>query len=396
MMVMRDITEERDIQKRMQQQEKLAAVGQLAAGIAHDFNNILTSIIGFAELARMTPDVPASVMDDLDHIVQQGQRAARLVRQILDFARKNITARKPVDLSRFLEEMVDLLKRTISENIRLELNIEPSRKTYLLNADPTQLQQALTNLAINAADAMPLGGVLQFNLSHFTLAVNQRPPSPEMAPGDWLALAVTDTGIGMSPEIQLHLFEPFFTTKEVGQGTGLGLAQVEGIVKQHEGYIKVKSKAGNGATFSLYFPPLPTPQPAQLPEISANERKVSGQDKVILLVEDNKFVLEVVEAMLKSLGYQVLTATNGRRAVEIYDQYQDNIALVVTDLTMPEMSGFALAETLRAKNHNAKILAMTGYPLKMKTEELLAKGISGWLLKPLSLEQLAQKLEQML
>jgi CheY-like chemotaxis protein len=251
-------------------------------------------------------------------------------------------------------------------------------------------------LAINAADAMPLGGVLQFHLSHFALAVNQRPPSPEMAPGDWLVLAVTDTGVGMSPEVQLHLFEPFFTTKEVGQGTGLGLAQVEGIVKQHEGYIKVKSKAGYGATFSLYFPPLPTPQPAELPEISANERKVSGQDKVILLVEDNKFVLEVVEAMLKSLGYQVLTATNGRSAVEIYDQYQDNIALVVTDLTMPEMSGFALAETLRAKNRAAKILAITGYPLKMGTEELLAQGIAGWLQKPLSLEQLGQKLEQIL
>ncbi|HXV45016.1 MAG TPA: ATP-binding protein, partial [Anaerolineae bacterium] len=323
-------------------------------------------------------------------------RAARLVRQILDFARKNITARRPVDLSRFLEEMVDLLKRTIPENIRLELNIEPSRKTYFLNADPTQLQQALTNLAINAADAMPLGGVLQFNLSHFTLAVNQRPPSPEMAPGDWLALAVTDTGVGMSPEVQLHLFEPFFTTKEVGQGTGLGLAQVEGIVKQHEGYIKVKSKTGYGATFSLYFPPLSTPQPAKLPEISTDERKVPGQDKVILLVEDNKFVLEVVEAMLKNLGYQVLTATNGRSAVEIYDQYQDNIALVVTDLTMPEMSGFTLAKTLRAKNRAVKILAITGYPLKMGTEELLAQGIAGWLQKPLSLEQLAQKLEQIL
>jgi CheY-like chemotaxis protein len=217
-----------------------------------------------------------------------------------------------------------------------------------------------------------------------------------MAPGDWLALAVTDMGIGMTPEVQLHLFEPFFTTKEVGQGTGLGLAQVEGIVKQHEGYIQVKSEAGHGTTFILYFPPLPKPQPVQLPEILADERKLPGQDKMILLVEDNRFVLEVVEAMLKSLGYQVLTAANGRSAVEIYDQYQDSIALVVTDLTMPEMSGFTLAETLRAKNRAAKILVITGYPLKMETEELLAQGIDGWLQKPLSLEQLAQKLEQVL
>jgi PAS domain S-box-containing protein len=394
-MVLRDITEERDIQKRMQQQEKLVAVGQLAAGIAHDFNNILTSIIGFAELARWTPDLPMSVGEDLSRIIKQGQRAAHLVRQILDFARKNIVAKRPLELTRFLEEMVNLLERTIPENIQLDLKIEPNQKTYLLNADLTQLQQALTNLAVNAADAMPTGGILQFHLAQFTLAVGQRPPCPEMVPGDWLALSIVDTGVGMPLEVQLHLFEPFFTTKEVGQGTGLGLAQVEGIVKQHEGYIKVKSRVGQGTTFTLYFPPLPTLQPAASPEIAREERKLQGQGKVILLVEDNKFVREVVEAMLKGLGYQVLTAANGRSALEVYDLHRDSIALVITDLTMPEMGGFALAEALQAKNRAVKILAMTGYPLNMKPEDL-TRGIAGWLQKPLSLEQLAQQLEQTL
>jgi two-component system cell cycle sensor histidine kinase/response regulator CckA len=242
---------------------------------------------------------------------------------------------------------------------------------------------------------MPTGGILQFHLSQFTLEVGQRSPCPEMVPGNWLALSIVDTGVGMPLEVQLHLFEPFFTTKEVGQGTGLGLAQVEGIVKQHEGYIKVKSRVGQGTTFTLYFPALPLQPAATSSEIAREERKLQGQGKVILLVEDNKFVREVVEAMLKGLGYQVLTAANGRSALEVYDRYGDSIALVITDLTMPEMGGFALAEALQAKNHAVKILAMTGYPLKMKPEDL-TRGIAGWHQKPLSLEHLAQQLEQTL
>lgn len=394
-MVMRDTTDQRDIQKRMQQQEKLAAVGQLAAGIAHDFNNILTSVIGFAELARYAPDVPAPVRDDLGHIVQQGQRAARLVRQILDFARKNIVTKRLINLRELLEDIVNLLERTIPETVSLELAVE-SGGGYMLNADPTQLQQALTNLAVNAADAMPRGGILKFSLGRLTLTTAQPWPCPELAAGDWLVLAVADTGAGMSPEVQKHLFEPFFTTKEVGQGTGLGLAQVEGIVKQHEGCIQVESQVGQGTTFTLYFPALSSAQSVVAQTRPPDKGKQRDQEKLILLVEDNPSVLQVVEAMLKGLGHQVLTAPNGRRAFEIYEQHQANIALVITDLTMPEMGGLALAEALHGKNRAVKILGMTGYPLKIKSEDLLAQGIVGWLQKPLTLEQLTRQLERVL
>lgn len=395
-MVVRDVTEQRDIQKRMQQQEKLAAVGQLAAGIAHDFNNILTSVIGFAELARYAPGVPAPVSEDLGHIIQQGQRAARLVRQILDFARKNIVAKRLVNLRDLLENTVSLLERTIPESISLELTVEAGEWGYMLNADPTQLQQALTNLAVNAADAMPRGGTLKFSLGRLTLTAAPPWPCPDLAPGDWLVLAVADTGAGMSPEVQTHLFEPFFTTKEVGQGTGLGLAQVEGIVKQHEGCIQVESQVGQGTTFTLYFPALSSPESVVAQTKPPDKGKQRSQGKLILLVEDNPSVLEVVEAMLKDLGHQVLTATNGRRAFEIYEQHQTNIALVITDLTMPEMGGLALAEALHAKNQAVKILGMTGYPLKVKSEDLLAQGIVGWLQKPLTLKQLSHQLERVL
>jgi PAS domain S-box-containing protein len=389
-LVVHDVTDQRDIQKRIQEQDKLAAVGQLAAGIAHDFNNILTSIIGFAELARYEPNLPLSVQTDLSHIVQQGKRAAHLVRQILDFARKNITAKRSLEFSGFLKDVVKLLERTIPENIRLYVEVEPE-ESYVLNADATQLQQVLTNLAVNAADAMPMGGVLKFRLSRLTLWPNQRPPLPELTPGDWLVLDISDTGIGISTQILPHIFEPFFTTKEVGQGTGLGLAQVDGIIKQHEGFTNVESQVGVGTTFTLYLPLFYSKQSA--PSEIIPPTKFPGQGEILLLVEDDVAVLEVTQAMLKSLGYQVLTAANGLTALEVYERYQNEIALVVTDLTMPDMGGLALAEALRSKNRGVKVLAMTGYPLKIGTGALRASGIVGWLQKPLSLEQLAQKLE---
>ncbi|NJN97768.1 MAG: GAF domain-containing protein [Anaerolineales bacterium] len=254
--VIHDITEEREAQQRQQQQEKLAAIGQLAAGIAHDFNNILTGIIGFAELARHAPDVPAPVREDLGHIVRQGQRAAQLVRQLLDFARKNVVTKRPLDLGLLLEDLVERLGKTIPANVQLGLKLTPPKINWRINMDPGLIQQVLINLAVNATEAMPQGGHLQFTLSDFTLGPEQHPPCAEMQPGHWLALAVTDTGIGMSPEVKKHLFEPFFTTKEVGQGPGLGLAQVEGIVKQHQGYIQVESQVSRGTTVTLYFPAL--------------------------------------------------------------------------------------------------------------------------------------------
>jgi two-component system, cell cycle sensor histidine kinase and response regulator CckA len=390
--VIRDITEARLAQERNQQQERLVAVGQLAAGIAHDFNNILTSVIGFAELLQLEPNLAPSAISDLQRIVQQGQRGAHLIRQILDFARQTIATKHSIDLAPFIRETIELLERTIPENIRMVVDIEPGQ--YLLNADPTQMQQVLTNLAVNAWDAMPTGGALRFGLAHRFIESEDQAPHPGIKAGPWIVLSVSDTGMGMSPEVQAHIFEPFFTTKPVDKGTGLGLSQVDGIVKQHEGQIYVDSEVGQGTTFTLYLPPLAV---GSLVYAHARNGEVSrGQNQTILLVEDNLSVLKVTQKMLQRLGYQILTATNGRAALEVYEQHQQEIALILADSTMPIMGGLDLAQALHDRNPAIKVVVITGYPLRDESKELLSRGVINWLQKPLHFEQLAQAISQAL
>lgn len=385
-LVLREATQEREAQQRLQAQERLAAVGQLAAGIAHDFNNLLTGIIGYAELLQMRSNLSETDQERVGFIIEQGQRAAQLIRQILDFSRQSVIQRRPLDLVPFLKETFKLLERTLPENIHLTLEAEPGE--YILNADPTQMQQVLTNLAVNARDAMPQGGELRFRLSRFSLQPEEQSPFPGMPPGEWIALFVSDTGTGIPPEVLPHLYEPFFTTKEPGQGTGLGLAQVYGIVKQHEGYIDVESQVGKGTTFVLYFPSLPLPEETSPEE--AREETPRGHGETLLLVEDEAAVREVGQNLLEHLGYQVLTATNGRQALEVYERHQDQIALVLTDLVMPEMGGKELFYALRERNPRVKVVVLTGYPLGGESEDLLVDGIAGWLQKPLRLSPLAQ------
>jgi two-component system cell cycle sensor histidine kinase/response regulator CckA len=248
------LTELKETQARIVQQERLVAVGQLAAGIAHDFNNILTAILGFAKLIEMSPDTPDSVKKDIIAIGCAGQRAAYLVRQILDFSRKSIRQPQQLDLASFVQNTVEYFRRTMPENIHISVEIEPGE--YLLNADPVQLQQVLTNLAVNARDAMPKGGRLTIQLSRRNLRPGDSLPCEylETPSGKWVVLSVSDTGIGIPAEVLPHIFEPFFTTKGVGEGSGLGLAQVYGIVRQHEGCLDVSSHEDQGATFTIYLP----------------------------------------------------------------------------------------------------------------------------------------------
>jgi GAF domain-containing protein/ActR/RegA family two-component response regulator len=394
LLVLQDETEARATQERIKQQERLAAVGQLAAGIAHDFNNILTGMIGFSELVRINPALPLSAKDDLQRVVNQGQRAANLVRQILDFSRQSIAEKRSIDFVPFLQETIKLLERTIPENIRIELEIKPHPAPYTLYIDPAQMQQVLTNLAINARDAMPKGGMLKFTLSQNILEADERPPLPEMQPGNWVILTVSDSGVGILANVLPHIFEPFFTTKEVGKGTGLGLAQVYGIVTQHNGYIDVQTQVMQGTTFNIYLPrPLHT---FKHTAHSIESETTQGKGELILLVEDDLAVLEVTQAMLEHLGYQVVSAINGRHALEVFDQYEDQIALVLTDMTMPEMGGVALSQALHHKKSTIKVIALTGYPLEAESKELLNQGIIAWLQKPLNRQQLAQIVSQSL
>ena len=374
--IIRDITREREITEQVRQQERLAAVGQLAAGIAHDFNNIMAVITLYAQMLSQLPDFSPKTYDRLDIIHRQAQQATKLIQQILDFSRRSVLERHPIDLRPFLKETVKLLTRTLPENINVALACGTDE--YTIDADPTRIQQMLMNLAVNARDAMPDGG-------RFKITMDRLPDS--------VRINISDNGSGIPEEALPHIFEPFFTTKEPGQGTGLGLAQVYGIVKQHQGDIKVKSKLGHGTTFTIHLPALSCPAEAVL----ENDTPLTkGHGETILVVEDNIATRNALTDSLEMLGYQVLTAANGQEALVTIaehgtiDKKADGIALVLSDVVMPDMGGIALLHALQQQNLAIKVLLLTGHPLKQELENLKKEGLAGWLSKPPDLGVLAE------
>ncbi|MEE9617442.1 MAG: PAS domain S-box protein [Anaerolineae bacterium] len=391
-LVIRDVTEEREIQQRVQQQERLAAVGQLAGGIAHDFNNLLTTIMLYAQMGLGKRDLPPDLARALETIISESRQAAQLVQQILDFSRRSPMETHPVDLISFIKEAVRVLQRTIPKSISLLLEVEPGE--YVVNADPTRIQQVLMNLVVNARDAMPGGGKLTIGLSRLELSPTEESPVAEMTPGEWVCLAVSDTGTGIPPEVLPHIFEPFFTTKPPGEGTGLGLAQVYGIVGQHEGYIGVETEVGQGATFRVYLPTY-RPGEEESPQKEAVEITPQGRGEIILLVEDNERIRKVGQRVLKSLGYRVLTAGDGREALRIY-QAMKGIELVITDLVMPEMGGKELIRELRKTDPGLKTLVTAGYILAETLEELKEVGILDVVKKPFDVNTLAEIIRRVL
>ncbi len=380
------LAELRETQEKMIQQERLAAVGQLAAGIAHHFNNILTSILGFTELLQLSPGTPPSIQARLQKINASSKRAAHLVRQITDFSRKTIIQPQQIDLIAFTTDSIRFLETTLPENIQINFSLEAGPDQYLVKADPTQLQEIITNLAINAKNAMPNGGKLHFNLAWVkcdgTLhcAVCNQPIT-----GEWLQLTVTDTGSGITANILPRIFEPFFTTRELGEGTGLGLSQVVGIVEQHRGHTRVDSRVGYGTTFTIYLPPL---LPAE--EIAELRQLRRGHGEIILVIEDEPSVLEITTAMLESLDYRVFPAPTGEKAIALFDNFRDKIALVLSDMMMPDIDGEKLFERFKAKNPRLKMVMMSGYPPEERGARLLEQGVLGWCQKPMSIGQLAQ------
>jgi two-component system, cell cycle sensor histidine kinase and response regulator CckA len=383
-LTVRDITTERENLARTQMQERLATVGQLAAGIAHDFNNIMAAILVYADLLTSDNSLPAASRERLHIIQQQVQRAASLIRQILDFSRRSVMEQSMLDLIPFIKELNKLLARVLPENIQLQLDYE--NETYLVNADPTRLQQAFMNLALNARDAMPQGGILSFRLSSLQIKPDESSPSSELPAGNWVHVLVADTGHGIPPEIMSHIWEPFFTTKPVGQGTGLGLSQVYGIIKQHDGAIDVASQVGEGTRFNIYLPALAVPK-EEAPAMESPAR-FDGTGKTVLVVEDDQVTRDAIQSLLKVYNFWVLTAANGSEAVRIYKQMGKVITLVVTDLVMPEMGGVALYQALQEQNPGVKVLFITGHPLKEDSQDLLERGNVHWLQKPFSARDL--------
>lgn len=393
-LVFDDVTEERQIQAQLQQQAQLAAVGHLAAGIAHDFNNVMSVIVLYVRMALNKEDLPADLRESLEIIAQQARQATNLIQQILDFSRQSVLDRRPMDLTPFLKEMVKLLERTLPENIKLHMHHGEGK--FTVNADPTRMQQALMNLAINARDAMLSkgGGELGIVLSRTTAADKIRCVAcGEVFSGEWVRVAVTDTGSGIPPEILPHIFEPFFTTKEAGQGTGLGLSQVYGIVKQHDGHIDVTTEVGRGTTFTIYLPAVQAQPVAALP---VEELPSQGHGEVVLVVEDHAPLRKALAGILKTLNYRPLEAADGIEALAVLEERAGEVALVLSDLVMPEMGGEELLAAMQQRGLNVPLVVLSGHPLESKLEELQTRGMAGWLLKPPSVEQLGQLLARVL
>ena len=390
-LVIRDVTQEREVQHHLRQQERLAAVGQLAAGIAHDFNNIMSVIVLYTYMA-LREGLPPKTHERLETVSRQAYMATELIQQILDFSRRAVLERRPMDLTPFLKEVVNLLERTVPENIRISLNY--GMDEYTVNADPTRMQQAIMNLALNARDAMPQGGKLRIELDRLRVESRQEPPLPEMEAGEWVRVRVTDTGNGIPPDVLPHIFEPFFTTKEVGKGTGLGLAQVYGIVNQHEGHIDVSTKMGEGTTFTIYLPVLQV-QKVEQPSVAVKDAP-QGQGETVLVVEDNAEMREAFADILELLNYQVMIAANGRDALDILEKYGDKIVLVLSDLVMPEMGGQALFHAMRQRGLTLPVVMLSGHPMENELKGLQEQGLAGWMLKPPNMEQLARLLARVM
>jgi nitrogen-specific signal transduction histidine kinase/ActR/RegA family two-component response regulator len=391
--VIRDVTREREVQRRARLQERLAAVGQLAAGIAHDFNNIMAVISLYSQMSLRRPNLPPRVEEWLRTILGQARRASDLIQQILDFGRRAILERHPLDLVPLLKEQVKLLERTLPENVRIELAYEPAE--YVVHADPTRIQQMMMNLSLNSRDAMPEGGDLRIELGRLRIdrwGRGSARPVQEMEAGEWIRIAVSDTGAGISPEVLPHIFEPFYTTKSP-VGTGLGLSQVFGIVGQHGGHIFADSKVGEGTVFTIYLPAMPTERPDALAQ--EPEAVPEGAGQTILVVEDDPYTREALVESLASLNYQVLAADNGQEALRVCEEEGDQIALVLSDVVMPEMGGIALFQALRSCAPDIKLVAVSGHPLE-EAQDLQSAGVMAWLKKPVGLEELATVLHQAL
>ncbi len=391
-LILRETTEARKQQQYVQAQERLAMVGQLAAGIAHDFNNIMTVIILYAQMLLKLPQFATGDDQRMATLFRQAKLAANLISQILDFSRQSVMERRPVNLVYFLKELIKMLKRTLPENISLDLIFE--KEEYGVLVDLTRLQQAVMNLAVNARDAMPDGGTLTMELAHIVLSDAEKPPLPDMGVGEWVMLAVSDTGTGIKATDLDHVFEPFYTTKERGKGTGLGLAQVHGIVKQHGGFIDLMSVEGEGTTFKVYLP-YHKLEDALEPALT-QEIVTEGRGETILVVEDDENTLEAVCEILKTLNYHALPAANGTQALEMFEWRHEEIELVISDMVMPEMSGSKLYTKLRAVKPDIKMVIITGYPFEEQDRALLSQGIVAWVQKPFMMEQIAAAIREAL
>jgi PAS domain S-box-containing protein len=384
----RDITQSRKLEEQLRQSQKMEAVGQLASGVAHDFNNILAVIQMQSDLLMASEGSTPVHKEYADEIGAAATRAAALTRQLLLFSRKQAAHLRDVDLNESINNMTKMLRRTIGEDIQMQFKF--AMKSLHVRADPGMLDQVLMNLAVNARDAMAQGGQLVIETSAVEFDETAALQSAKMRPGSFVCLSVNDTGCGIAPENLARIFEPFYTTKEVGKGTGLGLATVFGIIQQHQGWVNVYSEIGQGTTFRIYLPRLAKAE-EQKPETLAAAPALPGGNETILLVEDDPYVRKSAIRTLSGLGYQVLEATNGAEALEVWKLNRDKIRLVLTDMVMPGgMTGKDLGEQLRKENPGLKLIYASGYSAEVVEKGLAVEEGVDFLTKPFSTAMLAK------
>jgi PAS domain S-box-containing protein len=386
-----DVTARRSLEEQLRQAQKLEALGQLSGSVAHDFNNLLSVIIGYSELLSANPASEGPMRTHLETIKRAGERAASLTAQLLAFSRRQVLQPSIVNLNSLVRETQKMLQRLMRENVEHKVVLDP--ELWKTRADPGQIVQVIMNLAINARDAMPKGGTLTIETANVTFGDVTTVHDVEVAPGHYVKMSVSDTGIGMDPETLARIFEPFFTTKEAGRGTGLGLATVYGIVKQTGGYIFADSTVSKGTTFSVYLPQAGHPadgQPSQ--SRPASIRKGS---ETLLVVEDEIAFRDLLHEGLQARGYHVLVAANGAEALRVAEEFSGPIRILVTDVIMPQMSGPELARTLRKIRPGTEVLYMSGYTAD-KVSDISSSGDMILMQKPFYVDDLVQKIQEIL
>jgi len=386
-----DVSEAKRLRSQLFQAQKMEAVGTLAGGVAHDFNNILQVALGYSELLLGDEKLPEPYEADLAKIHESAKRGSDLVQRLLTFSRKTESKPQPLDLNRRVKEVQKMLERTIPKMI--EIRVSLSEDLSIIFADQTQVDQVLMNLAVNARDAMPEGGKLVIATQNVTLDDDYARTHAGAKPGTYVQLSVSDTGDGMDNETLQHIFEPFYTTKEAGKGTGLGLAMVYGIVKQHDGYIACYSEPGQGTTFKIYFPAVISEEKREEPRIRTMPR---GGSETILLVDDEEMIRDIGSRILTKAGYNIITASNGKEALQVYQERGHDIALVILDLIMPEMGGKHCLENLIRLDPSVRVVIASGFSADGQTKEALGGGAKGFVSKPFDMRQLLQTVRKVL
>lgn len=386
--IIRDISERIKMEEELWRAQKLESLGVLAGGIAHDFNNLLTGILGNVSLLLFDIDSKHPHYEKLIKISKLVDSGARLTTQLLGYARKGKYEIKPVDLNRLIEETAETFGRTRKE---ITISLDLHKGLFAIDADGGQIEHVLWNIFVNAADAMPGGG----NLTVKTINTNQKDTDVktyDAKPGNYVLLKISDTGIGMTKEIQGRIFDPFFTTKEMGRGTGLGLASAYGIIKSHGGYIHVDSEKGRGSTFSIY---LPATRKRIVKDVQSARQVVKGTGTV-LLVDDEKEVREVSQRLLEAAGYRVLVAKDAEEAIRTYRKNFKKIDIVLLDMIMPNTGGGEVYDRMKEIDPNIKVLLSSGYSIDSDARQILARGCNGFLQKPFTLLELSEKVAEIL